>query len=144
MNFQIRKSNTHPICKTFITKKNACQGLYLLYCFLCSHFYLDNVKRYPYEQEATILSVDPEDKKGLSGNDDAFQYIGDFALKSLGICIGATTLSAVAAQNDNQSLIRTTVVTNHRHKGNPREALLDLLRGLSVGRPLLANRSDRS
>jgi predicted CoA-substrate-specific enzyme activase len=53
-------------------------------------------------------------------------------LKSLGICIGATTISVVAAQNDNQSLIWTTVVTVHCHKGKPREALLDLFNRLSA------------
>jgi predicted CoA-substrate-specific enzyme activase len=47
--------------------------------------------------------------------------------KSLGICIGATTLSAVEAVRDQDGKIKTEVVYTRPHQGNPRDSLLAAL-----------------
>jgi len=53
-------------------------------------------------------------------------------LKSIGICIGASTLSAVGITRDEKDQIHTTSVQVKPHNGNPREALLDTLINLGV------------
>ncbi len=53
-------------------------------------------------------------------------------MKSLGICVGATTLSAVGVRKDAQGRIQKEWVYVRAHDGNPREALLEALQGLPV------------
>ncbi|MFA4916425.1 MAG: acyl-CoA dehydratase activase [Syntrophales bacterium] len=52
-------------------------------------------------------------------------------LKGLGICIGATTLSAVAIEKGKDNCIETVFTHVRPHDGNPREALLELLKDLA-------------
>jgi len=51
-------------------------------------------------------------------------------LKSLGICIGATTLSAVGIERGKNGHIQTIFTQTGPHDGNPREALLEVFRNL--------------
>jgi predicted CoA-substrate-specific enzyme activase len=51
-------------------------------------------------------------------------------LKSLGICIGASTLSAVGITRDGDNNIHKTSVSVRPHNGNPRQALLEALANL--------------
>jgi predicted CoA-substrate-specific enzyme activase len=51
-------------------------------------------------------------------------------LKSLGICIGASTLSAVGITKDGDNHIHKTSISVKPHNGNPREALLETLTNL--------------
>src|SRR3990172_12976287 len=48
-------------------------------------------------------------------------------MKSLGICVGASTLSVVEAQKDHSGRIETKLVATSPHNGNPREAILKAL-----------------
>jgi predicted CoA-substrate-specific enzyme activase len=52
-------------------------------------------------------------------------------LKSLGICIGASTLSAVGVARDKAGQIHKTFVNVRPHHGNPREVLLETLHDLT-------------
>lgn len=56
----------------------------------------------------------------------------DNALRSLGICIGASTLSAVGITRGNAGQIHKTFVNVKPHNGNPRECLLNSLRELTA------------
>jgi predicted CoA-substrate-specific enzyme activase len=49
-------------------------------------------------------------------------------LKSLGICIGASTLSTVGIIRDDYGQIHKTVIQIKPHNGNPRDALLETLK----------------
>jgi predicted CoA-substrate-specific enzyme activase len=51
-------------------------------------------------------------------------------LKSLGICIGASTLSAVGIIRDGDDHIHKTSISVKPHNGNPRQALLETLTNL--------------
>ncbi|MCX5846395.1 MAG: acyl-CoA dehydratase activase [Deltaproteobacteria bacterium] len=53
-------------------------------------------------------------------------------MKSLGICIGASTLSAVGITRDKDGQIHKTSINVRPHHGNPREALLETLINLGV------------
>jgi hypothetical protein len=53
------------IFESTITKKKCVSRI--LFASGHPHFYLDNVERYPYEQEAIILSVGPKEKMGYLG-----------------------------------------------------------------------------
>jgi len=53
-------------------------------------------------------------------------------MKSLGICIGATTLSTVGLSTDTGNCISTTDIFIKPHNGNPQEALLKTLAELNV------------
>ena len=48
-------------------------------------------------------------------------------MKSLGICIGASTLSAVGITRDGDNHIRKTSISVKPHNGNPRQVLLETL-----------------
>ncbi|HET6460109.1 MAG TPA: acyl-CoA dehydratase activase [Syntrophales bacterium] len=48
-------------------------------------------------------------------------------MKSLGICIGASTISAVGIARDGDNQIHKTSISVKPHNGNPRHALLELL-----------------
>ncbi len=54
------------------------------------------------------------------------------ATKSFGICIGATTLSAVEVARSDDKRIRVQSVYIRPHNGNPREALLEALEHMKV------------
>ncbi len=51
-------------------------------------------------------------------------------MKSLGICIGASTLSAVGITRDGNDHIHKTSISVKPHNGNPRQALLETLTNL--------------
>ncbi|MGO9137006.1 MAG: acyl-CoA dehydratase activase [Syntrophales bacterium] len=51
-------------------------------------------------------------------------------MKSLGICIGASTLSAVGVVKDGDNHIHKTSISVKPHNGNPRQALLETLKNL--------------
>ncbi|MEI8172661.1 MAG: acyl-CoA dehydratase activase [Deltaproteobacteria bacterium] len=53
-------------------------------------------------------------------------------MKSLGICIGASTLSAVSIMRDESGHLHRTSIQVKPHNGNPREALLETLRNFSA------------
>jgi predicted CoA-substrate-specific enzyme activase len=53
-------------------------------------------------------------------------------LKSLGICIGASTLSAVGITRDEDNQIHKTSISFSPHNGNPRQALLETLKNLDT------------
>ncbi|MDO8721872.1 MAG: acyl-CoA dehydratase activase [Syntrophales bacterium] len=53
-------------------------------------------------------------------------------MKSLGICVGASTLSVVEAQKDHSGRIETKLVATSPHNGNPREAILKALADISL------------
>jgi predicted CoA-substrate-specific enzyme activase len=53
-------------------------------------------------------------------------------MKSLGICIGASTLSAVDILKDNENKISTGNIYISPHEGNPREAFLRLFQELDI------------
>lgn len=53
-------------------------------------------------------------------------------MKSLGICIGASTLSVVRAERTGASRIDTAPILIKSHNGNPREALLKALDNISI------------
>jgi predicted CoA-substrate-specific enzyme activase len=54
-------------------------------------------------------------------------------MNSLGICIGATTLSAVAVHRDTQGEIHKSVIHVQPHDGNPRRAFLDVFSSITPG-----------
>jgi len=54
-------------------------------------------------------------------------------MNSLGICIGATTLSAVAVRKNPQGEIQKSVVHIKPHDGNPRQAFLDVFSSIPPG-----------
>jgi len=54
-------------------------------------------------------------------------------MNSLGICIGATTLSAVAVRKNSQGEISKSVIHIQPHDGNPRQAFLDIFSTLEPG-----------
>lgn len=56
-------------------------------------------------------------------------------MESVGICIGATTLSAVRLVRNDGDVVRTAGVFVKAHNGNPREVLLEAIRLLNVGAP---------
>ncbi|MBN1615377.1 MAG: activase [Deltaproteobacteria bacterium] len=47
-------------------------------------------------------------------------------MKTLGICVGATNLSAVGVEKQGDGTIKKTVLFNKSHDGNPRRSLLDV------------------
>ncbi len=53
-------------------------------------------------------------------------------MKSLGICIGATTLSTVGLSIDTDNSISTTDIFTEPHNGNPQETLLKTLAKLNI------------
>ncbi|HLA28860.1 MAG TPA: acyl-CoA dehydratase activase [Syntrophales bacterium] len=53
-------------------------------------------------------------------------------MKSLGICVGASTLSVVEAQEVHPGRIETKLVITTPHNGNPREAILKALADISL------------
>ncbi|MDO9529186.1 MAG: acyl-CoA dehydratase activase [Syntrophales bacterium] len=53
-------------------------------------------------------------------------------MKSLGICIGATTLSTVGLSIDTDNSISTTDIFTEPHNGNPQETLLKALAELNI------------
>ena len=58
------------------------------------------------------------------------QFFEGGKLKSLGICIGASTLSAVGITRDGNDHIHKTSISVKPHNGNPRQALLETLTNL--------------
>jgi predicted CoA-substrate-specific enzyme activase len=53
-------------------------------------------------------------------------------LKSLGICIGASTLSAVGIMRDESDHLHKTFIQVKPHNGNPRDSLLETLQNFSA------------
>ena len=52
-------------------------------------------------------------------------------MKSLGICVGATTLSAVQVEHEGEK-VQWTALRVQPHNGNPRQAFLDTITKLSI------------